>query len=214
MLNEELLAQVDKKRLSNIVAKVRDGKALTTQEQNFLDKQRDQGGGGSRLDETTTIKTSELVELFGVTAQQIANLARDQVLAKTARGKYKAWESIASYIRMLKKGRKSGHGSNASLEELRQRLIDEQGRKEAAMARLRELELKEREQNLIPEAEATQKLMKLLVPLRRLLDALPRQAAAAANPGKPAVAEKAIRQTLDERVFAEIEKILTQQDDD
>ena len=53
---------------------------------------------------------------------------------------------------------------------------------------------------------------KTLTPLRRLLDALPRLIAASANPQNPMVAELAIRNGLDERVFAEIQKILLEQD--
>ena len=46
----------------------------------------------------------------------------------------------------------------------------------------------------------------------RFLDALPRLVAASANPQNPMVAEQAIRNGLDERVFAEIQKILLEQD--
>ena len=95
------------------------------------------------------------------------------------------------------------------MEELRQRLIDEQGRKEAAVASLKELELKMVKESLMPEAEATEAILKLLTPLRRLLDALPRMAAAQANPSNPSIAELAIRNSLDDRVFSEIEKIMS-----
>jgi hypothetical protein len=109
---------------------------------------------------------------------------------------------------MLQKGRKSAHGSSATMEELRQRLIDEQGRKEAAIASLRELELRMKAESLVPETELIETLMKTLTPLRRLLDALPRQTAQMANPENPNIAELAIRNSLDERVFLEIQKIL------
>jgi hypothetical protein len=94
------------------------------------------------------------------------------------------------------------------MEELRQRLIDEQGRKEAAIASLRELELRMKAESLVPETELIETLMKTLTPLRRLLDALPRQTAQMANPENPNIAELAIRNSLDERVFLEIQKIL------
>ena len=76
------------------------------------------------------------------------------------------------------------------------------------MAQIREIELQQKRDNLIPESEATEKLIKLLTPLRRLLDALPRQIASQANPSNPNIAELAIRNGLDDRVFAEIEKIM------
>ena len=91
-------------------------------------------------------------------------------------------------------------------------LLLEQGRKERAIASLRELELKRESEDLIPQSEATETILKTLTPLRRLLDALPRLVAACANPQNPMVAELAIRNGLDERVFAEIQKILLEQD--
>ena len=98
--------------------------------------------------------------------------------------------------------------TSADIVDLRAKLTAEQARKEAALATLRELELQMKRDNLIPESEATEQLLKLLTPLRRLLDALPRQIAAQANPQNPNIAELAIRNGLDDRVFAEIEKIM------
>ena len=91
-------------------------------------------------------------------------------------------------------------------------LLLEQGRKERAIASLRELELKRESEDLIPQSDATETILKTLTPLRRLLDALPRLVAACANPQNPMVAELAIRNGLDERVFAEIQNILLEQD--
>ena len=90
--------------------------------------------------------------------------------------------------------------------------ILEQGRKERAIASLRELELMRESESLVPQSEASETIIKTLTPLRRLLDALPRLVAASANPQNPMVAELAIRNGLDERVFAEMEKILSEQD--
>jgi hypothetical protein len=96
----------------------------------------------------------------------------------------------------------------ASIADLKKALLLEQGRKERAIASLRELELKRESEDLIPQSEATESIIKTLTPLRRLLDALPRLVASSANPQNPMVAELAIRNGLDERVFAEIQKIL------
>jgi len=98
----------------------------------------------------------------------------------------------------------------ASIADLKKALLLEQGRKERAIASLRELELKRESEDLIPQSEATESIIKTLTPLRRLLDALPRLVAASANPQNPMVAELAIRNGLDERVFAEIQKILSE----
>ena len=208
MIDNQLLDNVNKKLLSNIVSKVKDGKTLTAQESAFLESQR-QHSSSDRLDDDSIIKTSELVDLFSVTAQQIANLAKDQVIIKVSNGRYKAWGSIRNYIRLLQKNRKSKHGSSASMDDLRKKLTEEQGRKEAAVASLKELELKMKADSLIPESEAAEKVIKLLTPLRRLLDGLPREIAAMANPENPQIAELAMRNGLDDRVFSEIEKIFS-----
>jgi phage terminase Nu1 subunit (DNA packaging protein) len=208
MIDQSLLDNVNKKLLSNIVAKVKDGKSLTAQESSFLESQS-QDVSPDRLGDDSIIKTSELVDLFGVTAQQIANLAKDQVILKVSNGRYKSWQSIKNYIRLLQKNRKSKHGSSASMDDLRKKLTEEQGRKEAAVASLRELELKMKAESLIPESEAAEKVIKLLTPLRRLLDGLPREIATMANPENPQIAELAIRNGLDDRVFSEIEKIFS-----
>lgn len=208
MIDQSLLDNVNKKLLSNIVAKVKDGKSLTAQESAFLESQS-QDASSDRLGGDSIIKTSELVDLFGVTAQQIANLSNDHVITKISNGRYKAWESIRNYIRLLQKNRKSKHGSSASMDDLRKKLTEEQGRKEAAVASLRELELRMKAESLIPESEAAMKVIKLLTPLRRLLDGLPREIAAMANPENPQIAELAMRNGLDDRVFSEIEKIFS-----
>ena len=98
----------------------------------------------------------------------------------------------------------------SDIHDLKAKLIAAQERRENAMAQIREIELQQKRDNLIPESEATEKLIKLLTPLRRLLDALPRQIASQANPANPNIAELAIRNGLDDRVFAEIEKIMKQ----
>ena len=99
-----------------------------------------------------------------------------------------------------------------SIADLKKALLLEQGRKERAIASLRELELKRASEDLIPQSEATETIIKTLTPLRRLLDALPRLVAASANPQNPMIAELAIRNGLDERVFTEIQKILLEHD--
>ena len=69
MIDQSLLDNVNKKLLSNIVAKVKDGKSLTAQESAFLESQS-QDASSDRLGGDSIIKTSELVDLFGVTQKR------------------------------------------------------------------------------------------------------------------------------------------------
>lgn len=93
--------------------------------------------------------------------------------------------------------------------ELKKRLTSEQGRKEAALASLRELELYQKQHSLIPESEAIRVVVGLLTPLRSLLDSMARQVSAQCNPSEPAIAELAIRNYLDERIFTACQKIIS-----
>lgn len=202
------IEQVKKKQFANIVNKLNEGKSLTTAEQKILDEYNEATETSSLLDQKATVRTSDLVDFLGLSATRIGELAKDKVMVKKEYGRYLFHDSVKNYIRMLQKGRKSKHGTSMTMEELRQRLLDEQGRKESAIASLRELELKMKAESLIPESEAIDTLMKLLTPLRRLIDALPRYVASQANPQQPSVAELALRNAIDDRVFGEIEKIM------
>ena len=98
------------------------------------------------------------------------------------------------------------------IQDLKAKLIQAQERKEQAIAQMRELELSQKKGELIPATEATEAVLKILTPLRRLLDALPKLVAPHANPNNSHVAERAVRQVLDEHVFGEMQKILSEQE--
>lgn len=95
-----------------------------------------------------------------------------------------------------------------SIAELKTQLLIERTRKESALAGLRQLELQQKEKGLVPESLLVDRMIRTLGPLRQLLDALPRACAAQLNPQEPMVAELALRQALDERVFSEMVKII------
>lgn len=216
-LNQTTLDSIRKKQIANIIQKLNDGKSLTSNEQKLLseyEESQPELPSSSLLDDTSVTRTADLVEFLGISAVRVAELAKDGVAVKKSHGRYYTAKTIQNYIRMLQKGRTSKHGSSSTMEELRQRLVDEQGRKEAAIASLRELELKMKAESLVPQSEVSETIIKTLMPLRRLLDALPRQVSLIANPENPNIAELAVRNALDERVFAEIQKILLEYDDE
>ena len=154
------IEQVKKKQFANIVNKL-SGKSLTTAEQKILDEQSETVTTSSLLDQEAVVRTSDLVDFLGLSATRISELAKDGVMVKKEYGRYLFHDSVKNYIRMLQKGRKSKHGSSMTMEELRQRLLNEQGRKEQAIASLRKLELKMKAESLIPEEEAVEVVMKL-----------------------------------------------------
>lgn len=130
-----------------------------------------------------------------------------------------AQKDVAAWKEWLATHKSEGKGSGRialdgktytkqDLIDLKGKLTGEQARREKAMANLRELEYEMKASSLVPESELKETLSKLLVPLRRLLDTLPRQVASQANPENPQIAELACRNYLDDRVFAEIERIM------
>jgi transposase-like protein len=154
-----------------------------------------------------------LAEALGVTQNTLTKWKRENAGNCPAEKNLEAWKTWM--IDHKSEGKGSGRialdGKNYTkqdLIDLKGQLTGEQARRERAMANLRELEFRMKSESLVPQSEVSETLIKLLTPLRRLLDALPRQAARIANPQNPNVAELAIRNVLDERVFAEIEKIM------
>lgn len=157
---------------------------------------------------STTSSWKALAEALGI-AQNTLRLWRADPSSPSSKDitEWRLWRDN----RLPTQGRETKFEA-ASIADLKKALLFEQGRKERAIASLRELELKRESESLVPESEVTETILKSLTPLRRLLDALPRLVAASANPQNPMVAELAIRNGLDERVFAEIQKILLEQD--
>jgi plasmid stability protein len=145
-----------------------------------------------------------LADALGTTAQSLRTW-RAQPGAPSGKNTA-AWQSWLAN-RAPRRGRQT-QGEAETMAELKSTLLKEQARKESALASLRELELRMKTDDLVPQAEVSETIIKTLTPLRRLLDALPRLCASQCNPENPMVAELALRNALDERVFAEIQKIL------
>lgn len=103
---------------------------------------------------------------------------------------------------------------SSEMAQLKTRLVAEQGRREAAVASLKELELRMATESLVPESDLIARIREILIPLRRLLDSMPRGVSNLANPKEPNVAEVAIRKYLDERIFSEIVRILKNLDEE
>ena len=159
------------------------------------------------------VKTwKKVAEAIGVTPQTLSKWRRESDDCPQTKDleAWDLWSASRANSQERGGGRIAIEGKEytaADIADLKAKLIAAQERRENAMAQIREIELAQKRDNLIPESEATETLIKLLTPLRRLLDALPRQVASQANPANPNIAELAIRNGLDDRVFSEIEKL-------
>jgi len=109
-----------------------------------------------------------------------------------------AWEKFLEERAILTRDSNNEKFLPNDLKTLRKRLLKAQAGKEEAVRKLKELQLREKEQNLVPMSEAKAAVSRVLLPLRGLIDALPKAAAVAANPAEPIHAEEAIRECLDQ----------------
>ena len=152
---------------------------------------------------TTGYKVSDLAKALGITSKTIYHL----------RAKHKGPLSTdpAEWAEYLEQ-RALETGASQSIElgtkdyqKLRLKLLRAQVGKEEAIRKLKELELERQSQNLVPMAEAKEAIRKVLVPLRELLEGMPKAFAIQANPTDPQMAEQAAKEALD-NVFGMIQK--------
>lgn len=156
----------------------------------------------------------QIAEALGVTQQTLSKWRNNKDDCPETRDleAWRLWTANLANSQERGGGRIAINGREytaADIADLKAKLIAAQERRENAMAQIRELELQQKRDNLVPESDAVEALIKLLTPLRRLLDALPRQVAAQANPKNPNIAELAIRNGLDDRVYSEIAKLFS-----
>lgn len=156
----------------------------------------------------------ELAKALGVTRQTIWNWRRKEDSPKN----FDLPDWIKYRDKMAEKKQNVPHSiyrptetddtpESAEFRRLRLRLLEAQTGKEAAVRKLRELELQRVSQELVPMNDAREVLRSKIEPLRQLLEALPTAAAAMANPQNPFIAEKAI-QTHVEKIL----RILSEQE--
>ncbi len=91
------------------------------------------------------------------------------------------------------------------LQRLRAKLLRAQAGKEDAVRKLKEIELKRIQDNLVPMGDARKAIKKVLSPLRALLDQMPKAAGGKANPTDPVHGEESIREHL-EGIYQAMEK--------
>lgn len=191
------------RNLQNIVAKVADGKVLTTAEIDLLNAQAKTKGGAPAKGEITVV---ELAKNLGITPKTIYSL----------RANHDGPQSVdLDEWRAFLESRAIGQdGTGMSdiflpeeLQRLRAKLLRAQAGKEDAVRKLREIELKQKTEGLVPMGEARKAVRRVLGPLRELLDAMPKAAGGKCNPTDPVHAECAMREHLD-GVFKQMEKTL------
>jgi len=148
-----------------------------------------------------------LADAMKVTPKTIRFLRRTQ--AAPPENDLEAW---AEY--MMQRASASGQSMRVAdafmpeeIQRLRAKLLRAQAGKEEAIRKLKELELKRTEQNLVPMGDARKAIKRVLSPLRELLNQMPKAAGAKVNPADPVHGEEGIREHLD-GIFRSMEKRL------
>lgn len=205
VLNPEQAELVLRKDVENIVKKAAEGKPLTAAERGILASTAAPEPAGKPKTKMTVV---ELSKKMGVTPKTIYWLrAHNKAPASTD---VEEWEEfmMARSVQSDRTGRVSDLFMPEEIQKLRARLLKAQAGKEEATRRLREIELKRIQENLVPMGDARKAIRKVLGPLRELLDAMPKAAAASVNPADPIHAEEGMREHLDQ-IFKQMEKALS-----
>jgi len=200
LLDPEQAQLVLRKDLQNIVEKAAAGKTLTRGERKLLES--------SALTDSAKRKISiaDLARSMGVTPKTIYWLrAHNDAPAGTDADEWEEY-MMARSVESDRTGRVTDLFMPEEIQKLRARLLKAQAGKEEATRKLRELELRRTEANLVPEADARKAIKKVLGPLRELLDAMPKAAAAKVNPADPVHGEQGIREHLDQ-IFKQMGKL-------
>jgi hypothetical protein len=88
--------------------------------------------------------------------------------------------------------------SDAEIRELRAKLLSAQAGREEANRKLKEIELRQVESDIVSMDTARDAIKNVMLPLRSALDNLPKAAAIRVNPSDPAFAEAALRECIDD----------------
>lgn len=192
LLSKEQAALVLKKNQENIIKKAAEGKVLTKHELEILHEITGQAPKKKRL------TLDELAEALSIGRRTITHLRKNHGAPRTAN--LLEWQAY-----LIQRATETGDDKTearlpAELQKVRTRLLRAQAGKEEAVRKLRELELKQKSEDLVPMATAKDSIKKVLAPLAGLLDSLPKAVALQANPTDPLLAEDAVRGGL-EKVY-------------
>jgi len=199
-LTKEQAQLVQRKNLENIVKKVSQGKVLTRQEFELLDATATATADGPAK---KVRSWTAVAKALGVARKTVWDL-RDH------HGGPKTMDLTEWQVFLERRATENPHWQNEgnqSLEmrEVRFKLLRAQAGKEEAVRKLKELEYARAEANLIPMSDAMDAVTQVLVPLRALVDALPKACAIQANPTDPQLAESAVRDGT-RKIFEMMEK--------
>jgi phage terminase Nu1 subunit (DNA packaging protein) len=116
-----------------------------------------------------------LAELFGITERQIERLVQKKIIPTAGRGQFVPWTTIQAYIRY--KSAQANGAISADVSELNQRLLQAQTREREAKAALRQIELEQRQGEIIKIDEVKRQWAARLLEFKAAMLEMPKLAA-------------------------------------
>ena len=171
--------------LANIVRKVKDKKTLSAREREVVEKAAEQEK------EARTI--TELVELLGIPRSVFYRIRKFEGAPE---GK-----NVEAWRRFYTEHKAHGNSAKLSPDEilnLKGRLLEERTKRETAERKLKEIRLRRESEGWVPYEAAEEAVARVLEPVNRLLEGIPKAYASRVNPGDPDFAEEMLREIVDD----------------
>ena len=171
--------------LKNIVAKVSSGKTLTTRERSIVQQATED------REQASTVK--ELCALLGLSTTAYYKNKKKPGAPEDLN--LEAWKEFLS-VNKLRMG-----GPILTAQEviqLKGRLLAERAEREKIERKLKELKLEREQGGFVPFEEAKDAITRVLEPINRTLEAMPKRFAARVNPQDADFGEEALREMVHE----------------
>jgi transcriptional regulator with XRE-family HTH domain len=170
--------------IANIIKKARDGKTLTQAERRLV--------GEQVTDAPPELSVKDLCEAIGISKPTFYEWKKDP-LAPTCKS-VDAWREYRLKRQTLGKG--NGKFTETELYDLKGQLLAERALREKAERKLKEIQLKKAEEGWVPMETAVDTIKRVLEPLARMLDVLPKAWSGQVNPTDPDHAEIMLREMV------------------
>jgi len=170
--------------IANIIKKARDGKTLTQAERKLVEEQV--------TDAPPELTISDLCSAIGISKPTFYEWKKDPA-APTSRS-VEEWREYRLKKQTIGNG--SGKFTVEELTDLKGQLLAERTLRETAERKLKEIQLRRQEEGWVPMETAMDTLKRILEPLSRMLDVLPKAWGAQVNPSDPDHAESMLREMV------------------
>jgi len=171
--------------LKNIVSKVASGKTLSARERKVIEE------ATSEKDEAESV--GDLIEILGMTRSNFYKY-------KKRKGSPDG-NSISQWKKFIAESQLAGETEQITPEEivqLKAKLLKEKAFREEIERKLKEIRLDREAQGFVPLSQAKEAITRVLEPISRILEGIPKKYALRVNPSDPDHAEEMLREMVQE----------------